>query len=258
MSAPARRTGATRASDIPAEVLEALSLGALPSATLAEGLAVDQARLLRAVFPHLPRHALADADAACQLGILKRMHTIAEVLLQALGPAGIAHCQAHVSDTVRGWACFMIGRQPGIDLPRRLQAIRPLADDPHFGVREWAWMAVRPQLAQDVEAAIAQLTPWTAAPSERLRRFASEALRPRGVWCAHIPALKQQPQIALPILEPLHADAAAYVQDSVANWLNDAAKDRPDWVRGLCARWRQGQPTEATRRICTRALRNLA
>ncbi|MEN4904568.1 DNA alkylation repair protein [Luteimonas sp. TWI1416] len=257
MSASARRTGAIRASDIPVEVLEALSLGALPSATLAEGLAVDQARLLRTVFPRLPPHALTNADAACRLGILKRMRAIAQVLLQALGPAGIADCQAHASDTVRGWACFMIGQQPDIDLPRRLEAIRPLADDLHFGVREWAWMAVRPQLAQDLNAAIAQLTPWTASPSERLRRFASEALRPRGVWCAHIPALKQQPQIALPLLEPLRADPATYVQDSVANWLNDAAKDRPDWVRGLCTRWRQGQPTEATRRICTRALRSL-
>jgi 3-methyladenine DNA glycosylase AlkC len=258
MSAPIRRTGATRSADIPADVLEALSLGTLSSATLAEGLALDQARLLRAVFPDLPPHALAKADTACGLGILKRMHAIAGVLLQALGPTGIARCQAHAADTVRGWACFMIGQQLDLDLPDRLQAIRPLADDPHFGVREWAWMAVRPHLAQDLEAAITELTPWTTSPSERLRRFASEALRPRGVWCAHIPALKQQPQTALPILEPLHADPATYVQDSVANWLNDAAKDRPDWVRALCARWRQGQPTEATRRICTRALRSLA
>ena len=30
-----------------------------------------------------------------------------------------------------------------------------------------------------------------------------------------------------------------------------------DWVRGLCAQWLQGQPANATRRICHRALRNL-
>lgn len=257
MSAPAPRKGATRAAAIPAHVLDTLSCGRAQSATLAEVLALDQARLLRTVFPQLSPHALAKADTACQLGILKRMAGVSAALLDELGSRGIAHCQAHASDTVRGWACFMIGKQPELSLSHRLIAIQPLADDTHFGVREWAWMAVRPHLAQELDAAIAQLATWTAQPSERLRRFVSEVLRPRGVWCAHLTALKQHPQRALPILSALRADPVTYVQDSVANWLNDAARDQPDWVRGLCAQWLQEQPTDATRRICQRALRNL-
>lgn len=257
MNAQVPRKGATRAADIPVDVLDALSRGDLQSATLAEGLALDQARLLHSVFPDLSPQTLHAADAACQLGILKRMAGIGAALLAELGVVGIAQCQAHTSDTVRGWACFMVGAQSELDLSARLAAIRPLADDTHFGVREWAWMAVRPHLAQELNAAIDHLAAWTASPSERLRRFASEALRPRGVWCAHIAALKQQPERALSILSSLRADPSAYVQDSVANWLNDAAKDQPDWVRGLCAQWLQGQPANATRRICHRALRNL-
>lgn len=257
MNTVAPRKGATRAADIPADVLDALSRGELQSATLAEGLALDQALLVRTVFPQLSPQALKNMDAACQLGILKRMAGIGAALLKELGSHGIAQCQAHASDTVRSWACFMIGAQPEVDLPSRLTAIRPLADDAHFGVREWAWMAVRPHLAQELDAAIAHLAAWTQEPSERLRRFASEALRPRGVWCPHITTLKRQPERALPILSPLRADSSAYVQDSVANWLNDAAKDHPDWVRELCAEWLQVQPTAATHRICQRALRNL-
>lgn len=257
MNLPGTRKGATRAADIPPDVLEALSFGERQSATLAEGLALDQARLLRRVFPALSPRALEAADTACQLGIVKRMAGIGAVLLDDLGAAGIDRCREHGADTVRGWACFMIGAQPGLDLPARLAAIRPLADDAHFGVREWAWMAVRPHLAQELDVSIGHLTAWTASPSERLRRFASEALRPRGVWCAHIAALKRQPEQALPILLPLRADPSVYVQDSVANWLNDAAKDQADWVRGLCAQWLQAEPTDATRRICQRALRNL-
>ncbi len=255
--APPEHKGATRAADIPAEVLDALSRGVLPTATLAEGLALDQGRLLRTVFPDLPPPIHGAAEDACRLGILKRMERIGALLLQELGSPGIGTCRAHPADTVRGWACFLVGAQPGLDLPARLAAIRPLADDAHFGVREWAWLAVRPQLARQLPEAIALLATWTDSPSERLRRFASEALRPRGVWCAHIAELKSRPEAALPLLAPLRADPSAYVQDSVANWLNDAGKSRPDWVRGLCNQWLQGSPGPATRRICARAQRSL-
>ncbi|MBN9425581.1 MAG: DNA alkylation repair protein [Burkholderiales bacterium] len=252
------RKGATRTADIAPEVLAALSRGELQSATLTEGLAVDQACLLRAVFPELwPRLGQA-VEAACELGILKRMEGIGALLQVELGVDGIERCRTHGSDTVRGWACFMIGAHPSLDLEQRLAAVRPLADDAHFGVREWAWMAARPHLARQLPAAIEHLSVWTASSSERLRRFACEALRPRGVWCAHLAALKQQPALALPILSPLRADASVYVQDSVANWLNDAGKDSPDWVRELCRRWLQDSPVDATRRICARAQRNLA
>lgn len=253
----AARKGATRAADIPADVLQALSRGEMQSATLAECMALNQAQLMRIVFPVLSPQVLKEVDAACQLGVLKRMNCIGAVLLDALGPDGIAACQAHGTDTVRGWACFMIGAQPDVHLSARLNAIRPLANDDHFGVREWAWMALRPHLASDLDASIDHLARWTSSPSERLRRFATEALRPRGVWCAHITALKHDPGRALPVLSPLRADPAVYVQNSVANWLNDAAKDQPGWVRDLCAKWLQATPANATRRICQRAMRNL-
>ena len=257
MSKSTPRKGATRAADIPADVLQALSRGEIQSATLAECLALDQATLTRAVFPDLSAPALKAVDAACGLGIVKRMTRIGEVLLDELGETGIAQCGSHGADTVRGWACFMVGARPELDLREHLAAIRPLADDVHFGVREWAWMAVRPHLVQQLEASITHLAQWTTESSECLRRFASEALRPRGVWCTHIAALKREPGQALPILSPLRADSSTYVQDSVANWLNDAAKDQPAWVRDLCAQWLQTTPSNATRRVCQRAMRNL-
>jgi 3-methyladenine DNA glycosylase AlkC len=242
--------------DIAPARLALLNGGSVASATLTEGLAIDFAQLLAVAVPDLGAARLDRMRAQAAAGITRRMLLAAQLLLEA--NVDLAVLQAHPSDTVRGWACFVIAAQAGSTLPQQLAAMRPLADDGHFGVREWAWLALRPRLAEHLPDAIALLAPWTADSSERVRRFACEALRPRGVWCAHIARLKEEPQLALPLLQPLRADPAVYVQDSVANWLNDAAKSQPDWVRSLCAQWLLESDNAATRRICKRAQRSLA
>jgi len=248
-----------------AQRLAQLNSGAIESANLGEILRVDFAALLRAAVPQTGAAAIAAMHAQQGLGILKRMVFAAELIQRHVGNvdnAAFAALQNHRSDTVRGWACFMLGAQAvqsGMPLHACLQRIRPFADDAHFGLREWAWLAVRAHLAAQLEQAIAQLAQWTQDTSARVRRFASEALRPRGVWCRHIDALKHAPQQALPILQPLRGDSAVYVQDSVANWLNDAAKTRPDWVRQLCQQWREEAPDNPhTRRIAKRAMRSIS
>ncbi|MCU0946258.1 MAG: HEAT repeat domain-containing protein [Rubritepida sp.] len=235
----------------------ALDAGVAETRNLAECLAVDQAALLGVVCPELDAAQRARLGPGAGLGITRRMALAGGLLRAARGPAGARHLARHPSDTVRGWAAFALAAEPGMGLTALRDALRPLADDAHFGVREWAWLALRPHVAADVAGAIAALQPWTAEPSERLRRFAVEATRPRGVWCPHLPALRHDPGPGLALLEPLRADTARYVQDSVANWLNDAAKDRPDWVRTLLAGWeRKGAPPTAAR-ILRRAGRGL-
>jgi 3-methyladenine DNA glycosylase AlkC len=253
---PPRRGARSRAA-IPAAHLAALHDGEVAAATLAECLAVDHARLVRRVVPALAPAALAAVEAAAGAGITRRMALVADLLLAHGGVDVVATLAVHPSDTVRGWGAFVLGRAPSLDVAERLARLRPFADDPHFGVREWAWLALRPTVVAEPAHVIEVLEPWVQAPSPFVRRFAVEATRPRGVWSAHVPALVHDPVPGLALLAPVRRDPARYVQDSVANWLNDAAKSRPDWVRAVCAAWRSDAPTAATARICTRALRTI-
>lgn len=252
------RRGARRASGIPSQVLWDLNSGRLESATLVESLAVDHSALMRATCPEVPEAQRQRLVPENKLGITRRMSVAAELLLEHGGEGAIGRLSKHPLDTVRGWAAFMIGQLPNLPLAERLERMRALADDPHFGVREWAWLALRPHIGAKLETAVQLLTPWTFAESASVRRFAVEAARPRGVWAQHIAGLKRDPDMGLPLLDPLKADTAVYVQDSVANWINDVAKDRPDWAEALCRRWRTESRSPATERICRRAVRSLS
>jgi 3-methyladenine DNA glycosylase AlkC len=221
------RKGARNVASIDAKVLEQLESGHLETANLTEGLGINMSKLLASVAPNMPKNVLN-----LELGVVQRMAQAGAVLRQYNLSLG-----EHPSDTVRGWAAFAIGQDESISSQKRLTAIKPFASDSHFGVREWAWMAVRAIIVNDPIMAIKKFEPWVSNQSANVRRFASEATRPRGVWAASIPLLRQEPQLALPILDGLKKDSERYVQDSVANWLNDASKDRPDWVQALLLQW---------------------
>lgn len=242
--------------DIPQERLDALNDGA-EATNLTECLAVDFAKLMHVVLPQISAQSLAEMEAGAASGISQRMRLAVSIITRELGEESITQLAHHSSDTVRGWCCFMVDQRSGLSLDVRLEAIKPFADDPHFGVREWSWMAVRGDLAANLDETIRYLTDWTLSSSERIRRFATESIRPRGVWCQHIAQLKKMPELALPVLAALKADPSIYVQDSVANWLNDASKDCPEWVQNLCVQWQASSSSAATQRICKRALRSI-
>ena len=251
----APRKGARRMAEVEPSVLARLERGEIETATLAEMLSVDLGKLLQAAAPGVSKDVAVGVTNAG--GILARMRAAGRALLEHKGARTFEAYRVHRSDLVRGWAAYALGQTPGLTIEKRLETIRPLADDANSGVREWAWIALRDHVAADLDRAIEVLVEWTDERSANLRRYASEITRPRGVWCAHIGELKARPSRGLVILEPLRADPTKYVQDSVSNWLNDASKSEADWVRTVCAGWLSGTPSPATERICRRALRSV-
>jgi 3-methyladenine DNA glycosylase AlkC len=101
-----------------------------------------------------------------------------------------------------------------------------------------AEFAVRPFLLRDPQRMMVQMLRWSGHSSEHVRRLASEGSRPRLPWGQALPMFKRDPAPVLPVLERLKADSSLYVRKSVANNLNDIAKDHPDVVIGIARRWK--------------------
>ena len=96
---------------------------------------------------------------------------------------------------------------------------------------------VRYFLIVDQERALKIMQNWLTDPNHRVRRLVSEGTRPRLPWAMQLPKLVADPSPTLPLLEALRDDEHEYVRRSVANHLNDIAKDHPDMVANLAKKW---------------------
>ncbi len=88
---------------------------------------------------------------------------------------------------------------------RTLKNIRNY-NDSQSGVLEVLWMTLRSEIDENLKEFIEILSSWAKNDNENIRRFTTESTRLKGVWCKHIERLKENPKIALPILENLSFD----------------------------------------------------
>jgi 3-methyladenine DNA glycosylase AlkC len=261
-----KRKGSKSIKDIPKEILELLNSGAIETANLVEWLAVDCTLLLQKILQQNNRLAYLK-PILTEIESLKKqtVNTINEAIgteifnqtTQNKDAAFLKIIANHSSDVGRCWATYAICKNPNLSLLQMLQQIQVFAQDNHFGVREICWLAARPKISENLKESLHILSKWAMHPNENVRRFASEATRPRGVWCQHIETLKLNPELGLVILEPLQSDNSKYVQDSVGNWLNDASKTKPDFVMDICQQWQSKNDSKATAYIVKKALRTI-
>lgn len=98
--------------------------------------------------------------------------------------------------------------------------------------------AVRPFIKRYPKQTMAQMLQWSQHSHPSVRRLASEGCRPRLPWAMALPDFKKDPGPVLPILENLKNDSSEYVRRSVANNLNDIAKDHPLIVVDIIRKWK--------------------
>jgi len=120
-----------------------------------------------------------------------------------------------------------------------------------------AEFAVRPFIVKYPQEMRHVLLTWTQSENPHIRRLASEGSRPRLPWAMALPLFKQDPAYVLPILERLKADNSEYVRRSVANHLNDIAKDHPAVVIDIAQRWLIESNHLETKRLVKHACRTL-
>lgn len=124
-----------------------------------------------------------------------------------------------------GWPLWGLGEYiatHGLAHPdRALRALHALTQ------RFTAEFAIRPFWVHHPELTLRTLHTWVRDPSAHVRRLVSEGSRPRLPWGLRLQPLVADPTPMLPLLSLLQDDPSEYVRRSVANHLNDIAKDHP-------------------------------
>lgn len=205
------------------------------------------------------RAALAGLE---DLELKDRVNQLADALRAALpGPypaaltqllAGVPEEPAPGAGLTEDWSywpmCSLVERHGLANPAISLDAMERLT-------RHWSCeFAIRPYFAADPHGVRARLERWVGHPSVHVRRLVSEGSRPRLPWGMRLRHRVQHPEFVLPLLERLRDDPEEYVRRSVANHLNDIAKDHPDLLIRVATAWSQGAPP-ARQRLIKHALR---
>jgi len=157
-------------------------------------------------------------------------------------------------DGLRGWICVSLGHwvaERGLGHPSEsLDFLR------HLTQRFSAEFAVRPFFRDHPDLTLDHATRWARDANFHTRRLASEGSRPRLPWGIRLNRFIDDPAPLVPILTALRDDPSEYVRRSVANNLNDIAKDHPELVAGIAGDWLQDAPAPR-RKLVKHACRSL-
>ncbi len=150
-------------------------------------------------------------------------------------PAAQTNCDDSISD---GWLQWPVGQfiadhgldHPQISLPAMIELTQRFS----------AEFAVRPFVERYPDYMFEQMLALAHHENPHVRRWCSEGTRTRLPWGKKLFALIDDPSPVWPILDVLKDDPELYVRRSVANNINDLAKDHPKQVITTCKAWSTG------------------
>ncbi len=158
------------------------------------------------------------------------------IILASLSPVSLNQkTDSIIGPGISGWSILPINRFAGLyglkhfDDSMRLLKEATKRFSSEFGIRYF--------LLHDEKACLTQLLEWASDENYHVRRLVSEGSRPRLPWAMQLPSFIQDPSPVVRILELLKDDPEEYVRRSVANNLNDIAKDHPDYVAEIAEKW---------------------
>ena len=217
------------------------------------------ARRFAEVQPDFDADRFTDVVTAAfpELELKARIDAIADELRRALPddyPTALARVLAVAEkEGIEGftaWPLCSFVERHGLDDPAAsLDAME------HLTRRFSCEFALRPFLVAHLETTLGAVRGWTTSPHEAVRRLASEGTRPRLPWAPQVPELIEDPGIGIDVVRALRHDPSDSVRRSVANHLNDIAKDHPGRVVDLCAGWLREPATDPA--MIRHALRTL-
>ena len=181
---------------------------------------------------------VVDENQWQSLSLMQRLRAAAQALNGAMPQAEGAEVVLSAlqkNDQLSGWlslvCCEYIATHEQLTLEQGLQSLQKMTE--YFS----AEFAIRHFLVKQPEATLAVLTRWLTHENHHVRRLISEGTRPRLPWGVRLPIFIEQPELVMPLLFALRDDEEEYVRRSVANHLNDIAKDHPQLVIITAQQW---------------------
>jgi 3-methyladenine DNA glycosylase AlkC len=177
-------------------------------------------------------------------------HEALGILLRSLGPERPPEGPGSYPGFITMSLCAFVAAYGLGEVDRSLRALREMTK------RFSAEFAIRPFLERHPQRTLAALRAWASDDDPRVRRLVSEGTRPRLPWGMRLQRFIKDPRPVLSLLELLKEDPELFVRRSVANNLNDIAKDHADLVVTMLRRWGKSRNPE-TKWVVKHALRTL-
>jgi 3-methyladenine DNA glycosylase AlkC len=181
----------------------------------------------------------------------KDFEACAKVFLASLAKeedgAGLGNTEARQNTGIEGWLISPMAEYVGryglgnYDTSMELFKAFTKRFTSEFGIRYF--------LKQKPKQTLAYLETWLEDDNHHVRRLVSEGTRPRLPWGMRLDNFIEDPFPVIDIISQLKDDESEYVRRSVANNLNDIAKDHPERVSALANQWLKNASKDRTRLI---------